>query len=177
MDKNQGLLGRRVRLKQAYRPDMYHLDRDKDWIGFEFGFVVEIVSTDQRSRQVTNVSLNLFDREGRLYLAGSRTDVAGTIPVPTFVDFSIDEFEICNDQMQWEAGMAQIPPPLRDATPCAIGDLRLGGNTSKEGCMATICAVVGEDEYQHLRVTRAQLENFGESIDSFLSYTEPEASE
>jgi hypothetical protein len=70
-----------------------------------------------------------------------------------------------------------IYAPPGDGTPCAIGDLRLGGNTSKAGCMATICAVIGEDEYQHLRVTRAQLQGLGQSIALFLSYTEPEASE
>lgn len=70
-----------------------------------------------------------------------------------------------------------ICPPSGDTTPEAIGDLRLGGKTSKEGCFATICAVIGEDKYQHLRVTRAQLQGLGEQISLFLSYTEPEASE
>jgi hypothetical protein len=93
------LLGKRVRLNEPYKPEEEVYKRGKEWKGFEFGIVVEIVSheTDRQLRQTLpkNVALNLFDAEGNLYLTGTRDG----IPVLTFVDFHISEFLICSDNM------------------------------------------------------------------------------
>ena len=106
LEQDVKLLGKRVKLEQPYRPEEDVLKYGKDWTGYEFGIVVEIIShefdacTALRVRQLRqqrprNVSLHLFDRWGRLYLCGVRDE----IPIPGFVDFHIDEFLICEDNM------------------------------------------------------------------------------
>lgn len=92
-------LGDHVKLLEPYRPEEYIYMNSKDWVGFEYGIVVEIVSheydRDLRQPRPRNVSLHLFDRLGKLYLTGFRDGV----PLPTFVDFHISELLIYTDNM------------------------------------------------------------------------------
>jgi hypothetical protein len=93
------LLGKRVKLTKPYRPEEDGWKYGKDWIGYEFSIIVEIISHeyDRQLRQTRprNVSLHLFDQEGRLYVIGKRD----TTPIPGFVDFHVTEFVLCLDNM------------------------------------------------------------------------------
>jgi hypothetical protein len=93
------LLGKKVKLNEPYRIEEGIQEYGKDWIGYEFGIVVEIISHefDRQLRQPRprNVSLHLFDQQGRLQLCGFRDG----IPISTFVDFHVSEFLVCEDNM------------------------------------------------------------------------------
>ncbi len=86
-----------VRLKQPYRPQEWVLLKDKTWRGFEYGIVVEIISSqfsvngeaygDQQ--QPRNVSLHLYDAGGQLMIE-PQYQRAGLL-IPTYVDFHLSE--------------------------------------------------------------------------------------
>jgi hypothetical protein len=84
------LLGKRVKLKEVYKTD------DGE---YQYGIIVEIVSHEydraMRQRKPRNVSLHLFNQSGQLYLCGDRDG----IPIPTYVDFHVDEILLCTDNM------------------------------------------------------------------------------
>ena len=62
-----------VRLKEYYRPEEWVFLKSKDWKGFKYGIVVEIVShqftvngNQYGDEQIPrNVSLHLYDESGR----------------------------------------------------------------------------------------------------------------
>lgn len=97
------MLGKRIKLNESYKPEEYVFEYGREWSGFEYGIITEIIShefdREMRREQVKNVSAHLFDREGRLYLCGKREEGKSSVPVPTFVDFHISEFMILTDNM------------------------------------------------------------------------------
>ena len=86
-----------VKLKQPYRHEEWVRRKPKDWKGFEFGIVVEIVShqftingdrygNTQIPRQV---SLHLYDAMGQLFIVPEWIEKG--LMVPSYVDFHLSE--------------------------------------------------------------------------------------
>lgn len=86
-----------VKLKQTYRPQEWVCLKPKDWTGFEFGIVVEIVSAQfsvngeayGNGQQPRNVSLHLYDAGGQLMIYPQYLEKG--LLVPTYVDFHLSE--------------------------------------------------------------------------------------
>lgn len=86
-----------VKLKQTYRPEEWVLIKDKAWRGFEFGIVVEIVSSQfsvndeayGNGQQPRNVSLHLYDASGQLMIYPQYLERG--LLVPTYIDFHLSE--------------------------------------------------------------------------------------
>lgn len=86
-----------VKLKKPYRPEEWISLKPKDWRGFEFGIVVEIVSSQfsvngeayGNQQQPRNVSLHLYDASGQLMIYPQYLEKG--LLVPTYVDFHLSE--------------------------------------------------------------------------------------
>ena len=86
-----------VKLKEPYLPEEWVSLKPKGWKGFEFGIVVEIVSSqfsingnaygDRLSPR--NVSLHLYDAGGQLMIWPQYID--NGLLIPSYVDFHLSE--------------------------------------------------------------------------------------
>lgn len=85
-----------VKLKQPYRPDDFAQLKDLAWKGFDYGIVVQILSTQMLvngesygNHHPRNVSLNLYDASGQLMI--EPTFINAGLCIPSYVDFHISE--------------------------------------------------------------------------------------
>ena len=112
-------MGDIVKLKKPYRPEEWVLLKPTGWKGFEFGIVVEIVSSQfsvngesyGNQKQSRNVSLHLYDATGQLMIFPQYLKKG--LLVPTYVDFhlselilyriaTLDGYETVTDPPDWE---------------------------------------------------------------------------
>lgn len=103
-----------VRLKEPYRVADFPQAKNPDWVGFGFGIVAEILSTqmivngeaygDQHPR---NVSLNLYDATGQMMIEPSY--VAAGLCIPSYVDFHVSELELY--KIATESGYSPVSNP------------------------------------------------------------------
>ena len=93
-------LGDIVKLNGPYKMREWKKLKPADWPGFEYGIVVEITSQMRIMQGVTrppimhprNVSLNLYDRSGQLYIEPLYIEKG--LLIPTYVDFHISELTL-----------------------------------------------------------------------------------
>jgi hypothetical protein len=86
-----------VKLKEPYLPEEWVLLKPKDWKGFEFGIVVEIVSYQfsvngnaYGNQQVPrNVSLHLYDVTGQIMIYPLYIEKG--LLIPAYVEFHLSE--------------------------------------------------------------------------------------
>ncbi len=86
-----------VKLKQPYRPEEWVRRKPKEWKGFEFGIVVEIVSHQftvngdryGKTHIPRQVSLHLYDAMGQLFIVPEWIEKG--LMVPSYVDFHLSE--------------------------------------------------------------------------------------
>lgn len=86
-----------VRLKQPYRPEEWIRRKPKDWKGFEFGIVAEIVSYQftvngdryGNAQMPRHVSLHLYDASGQLFIVPEWIEQG--LMIPSYVDFHLSE--------------------------------------------------------------------------------------
>lgn len=86
-----------VKLKQPYCPEEWVLLKDKAWRGFEYGIVVEIISSQfsvngeakGSQQQPRKVGLHLYDATGQLMIYPQYLEKG--LLVPTYVDFHLLE--------------------------------------------------------------------------------------
>lgn len=108
-------LGDLVRLKHPYRPSEWVYRQAKDWPGFEWGIVVEIVATQFTVNGAAygpatvprTVSLHLYDRQGQLYIE-PQLQQAGIL-IPTYVDFHLSEVQLY--KIATETGYCPVSEP------------------------------------------------------------------
>ncbi len=88
-----------VKLKEPYKPADFPQTRNSDWLGFSYGIVVEILSTQMivngeayGNQHPRNVSLNLYDATGQMMI--EPTFVEAGLYIPTYVDFHLSELEL-----------------------------------------------------------------------------------
>ena len=88
-----------VKLKEPYKPADFPQARNPDWLGFAYGIVVEILSTQMivngeayGNQHPRNVSLNLYDATGQMMI--EPTFVEAALCIPTYVDFHVSELEL-----------------------------------------------------------------------------------
>lgn len=90
------VLGSKVKLHEPYRPSDDPRAKSKEWEGYQYGIVVEVLAFNYRPKlAVRNVSLHLFDTQGNLYLLPCKDR-----PISTFVDFNVSEFTWLADDMK-----------------------------------------------------------------------------
>jgi len=108
-----------VKLKQPYRPQEWVRLKPKDWTGFEFGIVVEIISSQFSvngeaygdRQQPRNVGLHLYDAGGQLMIYPDWLEKG--LLVPTYVDFHLsqlilyriantDGYEVVTEPPAWD---------------------------------------------------------------------------
>jgi hypothetical protein len=107
-------IGDIVKLKQPYKSADFPFAKNADWRGFEYGIVVEILTTqmvvngdrygDEHPR---NVSLNLYDATGQLMI--EPTFVEAGLCIPSYVDFHISELTLY--KIVSESGYIPVPNP------------------------------------------------------------------
>lgn len=107
-----------VKLKKPYRPEEWVRRKQKDWDGFQFGVVVEIVSSQfivngdlyGNTQMPCHVSLHLYDATGQLFIDPKWIEQG--LMIPSYVDFhlsdlilyriaSADGYAIVTDPPDW----------------------------------------------------------------------------
>lgn len=104
-----------VKLKEPYLPEEWVSLKPKEWKGFEFGIVVEIVSHqfsvngnaygDQQIPR--NVSLHLYDATGQLMIWPQYIDKG--LLIPSYVDFHLSELVLY--KIASETGYTPVSDP------------------------------------------------------------------
>lgn len=90
-------IGDIVKLKDPYRPEEWVHHKPKTWRGFEYGIVVEIVSTQftvngnlyGNAQIPRNVSLHLYDASGQLFILPQW--IENGLMIPEYVDHHLSE--------------------------------------------------------------------------------------